>query len=995
MSDLAPDRRPLPLVLSLLTAVSLMLGLAPHQPVFAAPRHGAECTIQGTSGADRLVGTTQDDVICGEQGDDFIFGGGGNDTVVGGNGQDVLFGGPGADVLEGGNGKDLLIGGTGRDTVDGGNAKDECDGVSDGDVLSGCESAEPAGLSVEDGKPGAAADPDGDSLPLWVEERFGSHPLESDVDGDGLDDAEELASTTDPHQADSDGDGRRDGDSDTDGDGLSNRTELDLGSSPVSADADRDGLDDSQERQYGSSAATSDTDADGLTDGQEHQLGTSPTSPDTDGDGLSDADESYDKTVSTKDSAVSLSVVGPGATVLDTSLQEPGDERLRTVPGQVGSAVDAVVDPGITRGTLSFTFDPGAVAGGAELTILHWDAARAVFEIPADQTVDLRAGTATVTADDFSPFVLVDLEEFQKVWNSELSAPREGSEERTAVDAVLSLDSSGSMVWNDPSGIRKEAAVQLIDSLLDGDRVGVVDFDSFAYLRQQLTGDFAAAKRAVQRIDAFGGTDIGAGLRSALNELTRAGRADSQQVVVLLTDGEGAYDPGLTSRAASMGVRVYTVGLGDSVDDGLLGDIAAQTGGTYYKVNRAAELPGIFDSIEDEVNLKDSDGDGIADRHETEGFRDGVGTTYKTDPDNPDTDGDGLSDGEEAGELREDGTAGEKTYYPVPTDPTRADTDGDDLPDSDEAGIGPDPRNRDTDGDGLDDFTEVDAGYDPEAADGDGDGMNDAVEDAQGTDPEVYDLETSEKVAAFLGGLVFGDAGDSWAADAVGLTDELESSSWYLLGWIASGVLVVGDVRDVLYGLGTGQFGAAALSAVAFIPIGGDAAKSTDNILTQLGKHPDKAYGMLAALAKSGAFKDRQADFMKLVDEAVTVGLVKPLARDAQVAGRTATAPLSVDRRTVANYISRNKIQNAHFKKDLDQLIDTYGDDLNDIRMDQQQVLANGTQAGKNRPDLQYLIGNQRYYREYDTPSSNRALEHYLRIKVNDPNAIIELITVG
>ncbi|MUN62891.1 hypothetical protein GMA12_07015 [Kocuria sediminis] len=159
MSDLASDRRPLPLVLSLLTAVSLILGLAPHQPVFAAPRHGAGCTIQGTSGADRLVGTPQDDVICGEQGDDLVSGGGGDDTVVGGNGQDVLFGGPGADVLQGGNGKDLLIGGTGRDTVDGGNAKDECDGVSDGDVLSGCESAEPAGLSVEDGKPGAAADP--------------------------------------------------------------------------------------------------------------------------------------------------------------------------------------------------------------------------------------------------------------------------------------------------------------------------------------------------------------------------------------------------------------------------------------------------------------------------------------------------------------------------------------------------------------------------------------------------------------------------------------------------------------------------------------------------------------------------------------------------------------------------------------------------------------------------------------------------------------------
>lgn len=227
----------------------------------------------------------------------------------------------------------------------------------------------------------------------------------------------------------------------------------------------------------------------------------------------------------------------------------------------------------------------------------------------------------------------------------------------------------------------------------------------------------------------------------------------------------------------------------------------------------------------------------------------------------------------------------------------------------------------------------------------------------------------------------------------VGLTDELESSSWYLLGWIASGVLVVGDVRDVLYGLGTEQFGAAALSFAGLLPMGGDAAKSTDNILTQLGKHPDKAYGMLAALAKSGAFKDRQADFRKLVDAAVKAGLVKPLARDAQVAGSAARPALPVSRRTVANYISRTPAQNAKFKQDYDELRGAIPGALFDMRMDQAQVLENGRQAGKNRPDFQYTLNGQRYYWEYDTASSDQALEHYLRIKVNDPDAIIVLKT--
>lgn len=61
--------------------------------------------------------------------------------------------------------------------------------------------------------------------------------------------------------------------------------------------------------------------------------------------------------------------------------------------------------------------------------------------------------------------------------------------------------------------------------------------------------------------------------------------------------------------------------------------------------------------------------------------------------------------------------------------------------------------------------------------------------------------------------------------------------------------------------------------------------------------------------------------------------------------------------------------------------------------MDQQQVLKDGTQGGKNRPDLRFTLDNKRHYWEYDTVSSNRALEHYLRIKVNDPDAIIVLKT--
>ncbi|MBC7763050.1 MAG: hypothetical protein H7201_14905 [Candidatus Saccharibacteria bacterium] len=61
---------------------------------------------------------------------------------------------------------------------------------------------------------------------------------------------------------------------------------------------------------------------------------------------------------------------------------------------------------------------------------------------------------------------------------------------------------------------------------------------------------------------------------------------------------------------------------------------------------------------------KDTDGDGIPDDVETEGWQTRVDGVAVTDPDNADTDGDGLPDGVEAGEL----TTGENAKQRNPDD---------------------------------------------------------------------------------------------------------------------------------------------------------------------------------------------------------------------------------------------------------------------------------------------------------------------------------------
>jgi Ca2+-binding RTX toxin-like protein len=70
--------------------------------------YGAQVTIRGTNGDDRLVGTPGHDVISGLGGDDVIEGLGGSDKVCGGDGRDRLDGGVGADAVVGDKGDDTL-----------------------------------------------------------------------------------------------------------------------------------------------------------------------------------------------------------------------------------------------------------------------------------------------------------------------------------------------------------------------------------------------------------------------------------------------------------------------------------------------------------------------------------------------------------------------------------------------------------------------------------------------------------------------------------------------------------------------------------------------------------------------------------------------------------------------------------------------------------------------------------------------------------------------
>ena len=68
----------------------------------APPDPNRDLELEGTAGADKLVGAGGEDTIKGGAGADFLSGGGANDELFGEAGDDTLEGGPGADTLSGG-----------------------------------------------------------------------------------------------------------------------------------------------------------------------------------------------------------------------------------------------------------------------------------------------------------------------------------------------------------------------------------------------------------------------------------------------------------------------------------------------------------------------------------------------------------------------------------------------------------------------------------------------------------------------------------------------------------------------------------------------------------------------------------------------------------------------------------------------------------------------------------------------------------------------------
>jgi hypothetical protein len=656
-------------------------------------------TIIGGFDNDAIVSGAGDDDIDGGPGTDVISAGEGNDTVTAGNDNDSVSGGPGDDVLNGDTGNDVLLAEDGDDTIDGGRDTDDCVGGNGTNTFANCEKTESSNETPPLNQ--QLTDIDNDGLPVGIETSVGTDPSRNDTDGDGLFDGFEYdfgGDTHDPLKQDTNGNGTSDSAEDADADGLSAIEEQRLGTSPTQRDTDGDSLDDNDEPNYGTNPTLFDTDNDGVDDGTEVRNSTDPT-------------KAQDHThVVSGPGGTTVEVVGQGDFGKKVHIAEVNESLYQSAAGQITTPVDITIPdylkPKVTSASITITYDETQLAGGqeADLRLFVYDEANRTW-VPAStqQTVNEVQNTVEATVPHFSVYAIFNISN----WAAKMTAIGglcrplgSGPGTTVSVDVGLVLDSSGSMLSNDPGALRVQAAKSFVNALLPQDRAAVVDFDSSATLLQVLTTDVAALNAALDQIDSSGGTNIGAGVSTGLDAVSGGG-AGRAKILIVLTDGEGLYDDTLTDQAAASGVTIYTIGLGTSVDAALLTDIAQSTGGEYFAVANAGDLPQVFRNIQDDSGDTgvDTDNDGLTDCEETNGLYDRAGNSFSSDPRLVDTDGDGLTDKAEAGEKRAVPVAGTPSTFDMFSDPRNADSDGDGLTDLEEKALGTDPRLSNSDGD--------------------------------------------------------------------------------------------------------------------------------------------------------------------------------------------------------------------------------------------------------------------------------------------------------
>jgi len=183
------------------------------------------------------------------------------------------------------------------------------------------------------------------------------------------------------------------------------------------------------------------------------------------------------------------------------------------------------------------------------------------------------------------------------------------------VDAVLVMDSSGSMAKNDPHKLRVPAAKMFMSLLGEQDRIGLISFSDNGYPVLHLTAPGpktnARILASADKVSSRGVyTNLHAALEKGLAMLEKEGQQGQEQMLVLMSDGkmdvgDSDEDWALTQKlqgellqtARARGVKVYTIAFTEASDVELMKEVANETGALFKLANTDKDLHEVFSAI--------------------------------------------------------------------------------------------------------------------------------------------------------------------------------------------------------------------------------------------------------------------------------------------------------------------------------------------------------------------------------------------------------------
>ncbi len=210
-----------------------------------------------------------------------------------------------------------------------------------------------------------------------------------------------------------------------------------------------------------------------------------------------------------------------------------------------------------------------------------------------------------------------------------VSIPNEGREMMLAVDLSGSMKVSDMQI-NGQQVNRLTMIKSVLSDFIDrrvSDRLGLILFADTAYLQAPLTFDRQTVAQLLDEavIGLIGErTAIGDAIGLAVKRLDE--KEQTNKVLILLTDGQntaGNISPQQAKELAiANDVTVYTIGVGadsmvienffgsrqvnpsQELDEEMLGDIAAATGGQYFRARNTAELEQIYQRLDELEPIK-------------------------------------------------------------------------------------------------------------------------------------------------------------------------------------------------------------------------------------------------------------------------------------------------------------------------------------------------------------------------------------------------------